>query len=688
MMTRPTEQKLTDPIAAFVTQRQAVPGAHPASLVSMEIDVILDGGLAVVETKRTYRNSEKQPIEALLTFPVPVHATFFGLVAEIGGRELRGIAQAREEANETYEDAIDAGKAAVLHEEVLRGVHSLSVANLASGTSVSVTTRWAEALRFKGATGHVRVPMTVGDVYGMSALPDHAELSHGAVSLQVPLRIRYASGTVSLAQTEMVRSADGSLTADVPSNVPIDIHLDDFQRSALTGKSWEGRDVSLRIEPTGAGEDPLDLTVLVDHSGSMDSVCASVGELALTKHGAVKQALLDVAGRLRPGDRVALWEFDHRCNRVGRGHPVPPGRLAELVGRLAEPSGGTEIGGALDKVLGGTETRDIVLITDGLSYSLDVQRLANSGRRISVALVGEDSLEAMVGHLAALTGGQVHCSFGDDVGAALDGCLQGLRAGVSKPELTCLNGDGRPEEMRLTRGNALIQATWGGAAAPGERDLWVQGVAAHAAGLAIGSMDEAAARRFAINEGLVTHLTSLVLVDHDGERTQGLPMTRKVHLPTPSLALSLDAFPAAAYAVPPSAPAFMASRPCLDVPTDELDLENWMEPVPAGTVFLADIARKIDWNAHGSTLSAGLLDGLESGTAEAIRQLAAEQAVEQEARRLQITPLLLAIAMIAGWADGQSRQANRVQRRILRSVDRKLFGEFAEMFGPAVGPLV
>jgi len=113
-----------------------------------------------------------------------------------------------------------------------------------------------------------------------------------------------------------------------------------------------------------------------------------------------------------------------------------------------------------------------------------------------------------------------------------------------------------------------------------------------------------------------------------------------------------------------------------------------MEPVPAGTVFLADIARKIDWNAHGSTLSAGLLDGLESGTAEAIRQLAAEQAVEQEARRLQITPLLLAIAMIAGWADGQSRQANRVQRRILRSVDRKLFGEFAEMFGPAVGPLV
>jgi hypothetical protein len=41
--------------------------------------------------------------------------------------------------------------------------------------------------------------------------------------------------------------------------------------------------------------------------------------------------------------------------------------------------------------------------------------LARRGRRISVVLVGEDSLEANVGHLAALTGGDIFVSAGADV---------------------------------------------------------------------------------------------------------------------------------------------------------------------------------------------------------------------------------------------------------------------------------
>ena len=64
-----------------------------------------DRRLAVVETKRTFRNDEATTIEALLSLPVPVHAAFFGLTAKINGRILKGIAQAREEARETYEDA-------------------------------------------------------------------------------------------------------------------------------------------------------------------------------------------------------------------------------------------------------------------------------------------------------------------------------------------------------------------------------------------------------------------------------------------------------------------------------------------------------------------------------------------------------------------------------------------------------
>ena len=74
-------------------------------LVAMDIGITL----TVVETKRTFRNDEQAAIEALLSLPVPVHAAFFGLKAKIDGRILKGIAQAREEARETYEEAVSRG---------------------------------------------------------------------------------------------------------------------------------------------------------------------------------------------------------------------------------------------------------------------------------------------------------------------------------------------------------------------------------------------------------------------------------------------------------------------------------------------------------------------------------------------------------------------------------------------------
>jgi hypothetical protein len=41
-------------------------------------------------------------------------------------------------------------------------------------------------------------------------------------------------------------------------------------------------------------------------------------------------------------------------------------------------------------------------LADGKSHALDVQMLARTGRRFTVVLVGEDSLEANIRHLAAL----------------------------------------------------------------------------------------------------------------------------------------------------------------------------------------------------------------------------------------------------------------------------------------------
>ena len=44
-----------------------------------------------------------------------------------------------------------------------------------------------------------------------------------------------------------------------------------------------------------------------------------------------------------------------------------------------------------------------------------MSKAARSGRRFTVVLVGEDSLEANVGHLAALTGGEIFVAAGVDL---------------------------------------------------------------------------------------------------------------------------------------------------------------------------------------------------------------------------------------------------------------------------------
>ena len=334
-----TAQRMIDPIAALVNEARENAGAHPVALVAMDIGVTLTGGLAVVETKRSFRNDEKAAIEALLSLPVPVHAAFFGLTAKIDGRILKGIAQAREEARETYEEAVSEGKTAVLHEELLRGVHALSVGNLAPGGTIEVTTRWADTLRSAAAScGRLRIPMTVGDVYGIAPLPETDELTHGKGLKNVSLRIRHDAGAIRLATGALRASRDGVLAGEAPANAPIDIEVEGWKPGALKSKAWDGRNVSLHIDEVESGKEPVHAAVLVDHSGSMSFRCEGDSEQYVSTHEAVRSGLHALTEELRETDRLSLWEFDNTCNPVDRGLAASPGAFAKAIEKLTLPS--------------------------------------------------------------------------------------------------------------------------------------------------------------------------------------------------------------------------------------------------------------------------------------------------------------------------------------------------------------
>jgi hypothetical protein len=113
----------------------------------------------------------------------------------------------------------------------------------------------------------------------------------------------------------------------------------------------------------------------------------------------VVATLNKIAGQLGSGDHVDLWEFDTTVKRIGstRDQHDDCNKISDnfgaLTSRLSGPSGGTEIGKALATVAAKSSARDVVVLTDGKSHALDVQMLARTGRRFTVVLVGEDSLE-------------------------------------------------------------------------------------------------------------------------------------------------------------------------------------------------------------------------------------------------------------------------------------------------------
>lgn len=703
---------MTDPLDALITQAIARTGNRPIPLVSTAFDVTLEGGLALVATKRVFRNVESASIEATITFPVPVHATLFALEARIDGRLLKARAERRRAARASYEDALGRGKSALLHEEVLRGVHMLSVGHIPPGAEIEVTSSWVATLARLGARAHLRIPLTVGDIYGHSSLPEADDLLHGGATGVAELAVHCANGVPSL--------GGGSLDAGrakVALDRPIDLFVTGASPQTLHGKAADGREVTMSIRPQASVDHGFDVALLLDGSGSMGSASTSRASSSQgqgrTKHQAMVDGLAAIAGRLGEADAVDLWSFNDTLRHVGStGSGSRSGQaLSALVGRLAPPQGGTEIGQALAGVIAQSTACDLLLVTDGKSHALDVQKLARAGRRVTVVLVGEDSLEANVGHLASLTGGDVFVAV-DDLDEVLVAALGSLRVSGALPAKIV----DRLEQIETVRSGAVIGAQWREAVRPLEDTPLARAVAALAAGLALPALDDEAATALAEREGLVTHLTSLVLIDEAGAPQETVPAMRKIALPTPAAALASPMAapqpdrahaaraeaeararqaellasasaeqPTAASRRPDPTPGSRPGPRLRDVVTGLVPglvrrSVGIDKPAPPAVPPLA-ARRSIDWDADPAALQAGNLSVLDAEVAQAIRLAAARPEVMAFASRFGIDPVRLVLALLARSQAAASRSARRLARAMLAGVPEGQLETLARRLG-------
>ena len=695
----------TDPLSRYPDGARITGADRTMPLAGQRISVELLSGLALVTTERRFRNDEVHSIEATITFPVPVHATLLRLQARIGGRLLTAVAQARKQARETYEAAIDAGKTAVLHEELLRGVHMLSVGHIPPGETIAVTDCWAMPLATDGTVDFLRIPTTVGEIYGRSPLAESDDLATGPAVHEAELEIIADSGTPRLLGAALINGR-----TRLRLDRPIVIEIPGHNLRPLHGRAADGRKVIFAVAHAPAGEAALDAELLVDRSGSMNEAAGAAGA---TKSQVVKAALQQVAAGLRADDRIGLWQFDNVPVRI---QPRRNGGFAAAVAALSPPGGGTELGRALEAAAA-EAALDVVLVTDGKSHALDVQTLARTGKRFTVVLVGADSLEANVGHLAALTGGQLFPVADADAGTAIRQALATLRA----PHLAAAPIEGAARRVTARIGGMLVEAAWVEDGSDTDGRLDTEGIAARAIGavaaaLALPRLDADSAAALAEAEGIVCHLTSLVLVDQEGSVQEGLPSQHKIPLMAPVGALPVGV-PGQA-----SAPALMLRRmttaaapgvagaDVLRQPVDSASVQVRQtfihgrsktvqaehkkkrvvvlseagkhgqdestvapEPVPLAPVLQqpAGFGRgdRIDWARDPDALSRGDLASLPPDLAALLSAASVQPAVTALARQLRLAPLAVAVALLAYAERDTDRNAARVFRAVLGQAD-------------------
>ena len=528
--------KIIDPLAAFMSGHVEHQDRWPVPLAETAFDVTIEAGLAVVETKRLFRNVEKHAIEAALTFPVPIHAVFFYLEAEIDGRKLIASVKEKAQAREDYEGAIERGKSAALHEELLPGIHLLSLANIKPGGEISLTTKWVLPLMFDGTLGHLRIPLTVGEIYGRSGLSDADELMTGGKLQKARLTVHAGSEVINLGRGSQARPLQpGTAGAvDVAMDCPIDLNTSAWPARALCGTMKSGAGVVLQLSPAAFENSALTAAILVDKSGSMDGHCTS-GQ-SLTTHEATLNALSKLADTLHDQDVIELWEFDSSPSLVGTAFSGPDRttsavRLKNLLTCLSMPSGGTRIGKAILEAAQHSEAQDLVVLTDGKSFDLDVDQLAKLGRRISAVFIGEDSLEARLGSLVAETGGQMFIASGEDVDRQVLAAISAIRG--ARDQRAAINWP--TEKVSLVRNNLSIEARFGSGATDETSSQLIQpcAVAAAATGLVLPLILPKMSGQLAEQEGILTRRTSLILFDEAGESQKGLPAFRKVSLAEP-----------------------------------------------------------------------------------------------------------------------------------------------------------
>lgn len=420
-------------------------------LTGVNVRGTLRGTLLDMHIEQHYRNDAATNIEAVYTFPLAFDAVLLGLEVELNGRTLTGIAVARQEAEQKYEEAIARGDSAIMLERSGDGLYTTNLGNLMPGETAVIRFRYAQAMACAQGSIRLVVPTVIAPRYGdaekqsrlrAGAVPKTNLLASYPLNVTLDIAPPLAACDIDSPSHPLARQTleDGTLRLSLARKGQLDrdlvVSINDVSMASSVVVARDGDQfvamATLCPPLPPARKDaraPLALKILVDCSGSMggDSI------------GAARQALHRILEALQFGDRVTYSRFG---SQVVHDTPVPLTisgeydglhRLSMFVSRTDANLGGTEMRRALESVfaLGDREASAVLLITDGETWDVPqiIEAARTASQKVFVVGIGAAPAEGLLRRVAEDTGGA--CEFvapGENVQRAVLRLFSRLRA--------------------------------------------------------------------------------------------------------------------------------------------------------------------------------------------------------------------------------------------------------------------
>ena len=382
--------------------------AGPAIILKSDANMTLTGLINHVVVTQTYQNENPFAVNARYVFPLPDESAVHAMTMRIGERVIKGQIDKKVEAEKKYEEAKKAGNQAALVRQQRANMFITNVANIGPGEQVIIELEYQEIIDYSSGTFAIRFPTTITPRY--HAISGEVEVSTQNQTHVNSLPTGWLSPVYSIQssnQNDNVPSSQFSLNIDIDVGLElVDInskfHNVDVQNTAfgqykiaLNEENAVNRDFVLEFKPlqkeqaqaafftqqfengdryglamlmppgdhfTQTQRLPREMVFVVDTSGSMHGQSMEQA----------KKALFYALSLLDSDDSFNIIGFDNIVTPMSDKPLIASDfnlRRAERFIYSLEADGGTEIQGALNAVLDGSEfdgfVRQVVFLTDG-----------------------------------------------------------------------------------------------------------------------------------------------------------------------------------------------------------------------------------------------------------------------------------------------------------------------------------